>query len=58
MSVQDDQINLGTIKTLRENSVVAHNRNAARLEILNAAHPFGIPHRTSDDARRNPALPQ
>lgn len=58
MSVKDNQIDLGAIKTLREDSVIAHNRNASRLEILNASHPFGILHRASDDARRNPALPQ
>ena len=58
MPVQDDEINLRTIKALGEDGVIAHNRNAARLKILNASHPFGIFHVTTDDAGRNPALPQ
>lgn len=58
MSVKDNKIDLGTIKAFREDGVVAHDRNAALLEILNALHPFRILHRSSDDARRNPALPQ
>lgn len=58
MSVKDNKINLRAIKSLRQNSVIAHNRNASRLEILNTSRSFEILHRSSDDARRNPALPQ
>lgn len=57
MPVQDDEINLRTIKALGEDRVIAHHRNAARLEILNASHPFGILHFATDDAGRNPSLP-
>lgn len=57
MPVQDDKINLRTIESLGEDRVIAHNRNAARLEILNASHPFGILHVTTDDAGRNPTFP-
>lgn len=58
MPVEGDEIDLRTIEALGEDRVIAHHRNTARLEILNASHSFGILHVTTNDASWNAALPQ